>query len=66
MSMWFRKKVAVLLCLIFVMNLSASCSLSGTDTPDDGRTVLKLALREGIYSDVIEKSVEQFEKEANV
>lgn len=58
-----KKKIYLVLSLFLVLNLITSCS---SHPADDNLPVLTLALREGIYSDVVKECVKEFEEKEHV
>ena len=58
-----KKNFCIMLSLMLILNLVTGCS---QDTADENLPVLTLALREGIYSDVIKQCIKQFETEEKV
>lgn len=57
-----KKLFHILLCLILITNLFSGCNHAS----DSNLPTITLALRSGIYADVISKSVKTFEKEKQI
>ena len=61
-----KKVICLAFTLMLVIETLTACGRQEQETVDDNLPVLTLALRDGIYSDVIQESVRKFEEEEQV